>query len=77
VGYVTAIEEFDSASERYHLAAADFIKGNPEPYKALFSQGEDVTVANPFFPGRTRLGEGRRPDGTRLLSLERGRDCWL
>lgn len=47
---MTAVEEFDSAIERYHQAAADFIKGNPEPYKALFSQGEDVTVANPFFP---------------------------
>jgi len=47
---VTAIEEFGTAIERYHVAAADFIKGNPEPYKALFSQGEDVTVANPFFP---------------------------
>jgi ketosteroid isomerase-like protein len=47
---VTALEKFDVAIERYHLAAADFIKGNPEPYKALFSHGEDVTVANPFFP---------------------------
>lgn len=47
---VTAMEDFDAAIEQYHLAAADFIKGNPEPYKALFSQGDDVTVANPFFP---------------------------
>ena len=47
---MTALGKFDVAIERYHLAAADFIKGNPEPYKALFSQGEDVTVANPFFP---------------------------
>ena len=23
---------------------------NPEPYKALFSHREDVTLANPFFP---------------------------
>jgi ketosteroid isomerase-like protein len=47
---VTTAENFDAAIERYHLAAADFIKGNPEPYKALFSHGDDVTVANPFFP---------------------------
>jgi ketosteroid isomerase-like protein len=47
---MTAMEDFDAAIERYHLAAADFIKGDAEPYKALFSQTEDVTVANPFFP---------------------------
>jgi ketosteroid isomerase-like protein len=47
---MTAMEGFDAAIERYHLAAADFIKGDAEPYKALFSQREDVTVANPFFP---------------------------
>ena len=47
---MTEMEDFDAAIDRYHLAAAEFIKGNPEPYKALFSQGDDVTVANPFFP---------------------------
>jgi ketosteroid isomerase-like protein len=47
---VTATDDFDAAVERYHLAATEFVKGNPEPYKSLFSQGEDVTVANPFFP---------------------------
>jgi ketosteroid isomerase-like protein len=43
-------DEFDATVEQYHLAAAEFIKGNPEPYKSLFSQREDVTVANPFGP---------------------------
>jgi ketosteroid isomerase-like protein len=47
---VTATDDFDAAVEQYHLAAAEFVKGNPEPYKSLFSQGEDVTVANPFGP---------------------------
>jgi ketosteroid isomerase-like protein len=41
---------FDAAVEQYHVAAAEFVRGNPEPYKSLFSQGEDVTVANPFGP---------------------------
>jgi ketosteroid isomerase-like protein len=36
--------------EHYHAAAAEFVTGNPEPYKALFSQREDVTVGNPFGP---------------------------
>ena len=26
------------------------MRGNPEPYKGLFSHREDVTLANPFFP---------------------------
>jgi ketosteroid isomerase-like protein len=44
------MDDFDATIEQYHLAAGEFIKGNPEPYKALFCQGDDVTVANPFFP---------------------------
>jgi ketosteroid isomerase-like protein len=47
---MTTTEDFDRAVERYHRAAGEFVKGNAEPYKALFSHGEDVTVANPFFP---------------------------
>lgn len=35
---------------QYHAAAADFIKGDPEPYKRLFSQRDDVTLGNPFGP---------------------------
>jgi ketosteroid isomerase-like protein len=47
---MTTSEDFHAAVERYHQAAAKFVKGSNETYKALFSQGEDVTVANPFFP---------------------------
>ena len=36
--------------EHYHRAADEFIKGNPEPYKALFSRRADVTLGNPFGP---------------------------
>jgi ketosteroid isomerase-like protein len=42
--------ELEAALERYHAAAAEFIKGNVEPYKALFSQTDDVSLANPFNP---------------------------
>jgi ketosteroid isomerase-like protein len=42
--------DFDEVLERYHAAALDFLNGDPEPYTALFSQREDVTVANPFGP---------------------------
>jgi len=47
---MTTSEGFDAAVERYHAAAGEFVKGNAGPYKALFSHGEEVTVANPFFP---------------------------
>jgi len=47
-----AASDFDQMLEAYHLAAAEFVKGNPETYKTLFSQREDVTVANPFGPVR-------------------------
>jgi len=47
---VTPLEDFEAAMERYHLAAAEFVKGNPEPYKAMFSHQEDVTLGNPFGP---------------------------
>jgi ketosteroid isomerase-like protein len=42
--------DFDEVLERYHAAALEFLNGDPEPYSRLFSQREDVTVANPFGP---------------------------
>lgn len=42
--------DLDAVVEQYHLAAGEFVKGNPEPYKKLFSQREDVSLANPFAP---------------------------
>ena len=46
---MTALD-FDEVIEKYHLAAREFIKGNPEPYKKMFSRQEDVTLGNPFGP---------------------------
>ena len=42
--------DFDQAVEHYHRAADEFVKGNPEPYKMVFSHREDVSLANPFGP---------------------------
>ncbi len=36
--------------EGYHLALGEFMKGNPEPAKKLFSHRQDVTLANPYGP---------------------------
>lgn len=33
-----------------HVASRAFINGDPEPKKALFSRGDDVTLANPLGP---------------------------
>ena len=47
---MATVDDLDQAVEQYHLAAAEFIKGNPEPYKMVFSHQEDVSLANPFGP---------------------------
>ena len=47
---MSAVDDVDKLIDQYQLATAEFVKGNPEPYKALFSHREDVTLANPFFP---------------------------
>jgi ketosteroid isomerase-like protein len=43
-------KDFDAAVEQYHLAAREFVKGNPEPYKMVWSHRDDVTLGNPFGP---------------------------
>jgi ketosteroid isomerase-like protein len=47
---VTSVEDFEAAVDRYHLAAAEFVKGDPKPYEMMFSHREDVTLGNPFGP---------------------------
>jgi ketosteroid isomerase-like protein len=47
---MAAVDDVDKVLEQYQLATAEFVKGNPEPYKKMFSHREDVTLANPFFP---------------------------
>ena len=44
---VSAVEDFDEVVEQYHLAIGEFMKGNPEPAKEMFSHRDDVTLANP------------------------------
>jgi ketosteroid isomerase-like protein len=47
---VTAVDDLDEVVEQYHLALGEFMKGNPEPEKQIFSHQEDVTLANPLGP---------------------------
>ena len=47
---MSAADDVDELIERYQLGLDDFMKGDPEPVKALFSHREDVTLANPLGP---------------------------
>ncbi len=41
---------FDQAVKQNHLALAEFVKGDPEPLKTMYSRRDDVSLANPFGP---------------------------
>jgi ketosteroid isomerase-like protein len=47
---MSAVDEVDQLIEQWQLAAGEFVKGNPEPVKKLWSHKEDVTLANPYGP---------------------------
>jgi ketosteroid isomerase-like protein len=47
---MTTVDDLNQVLEQYRLASAEFVKGNPEPYKMVFSHQEDVTFANPYGP---------------------------
>jgi ketosteroid isomerase-like protein len=47
---MAAVDDVDQLIEQYQLALDEFVKGNPEPAKRLFSHREDVTLANPLGP---------------------------
>ena len=46
----TVEDDVDELIERYFRAQGEFLRGNPEPVKDLFSHREDVTLANPYGP---------------------------
>jgi ketosteroid isomerase-like protein len=47
---MAAVDDVDELIEQWQLAAGEFVKGNPEPVKRLWSRREDVTLANPYGP---------------------------
>jgi hypothetical protein len=50
---MTAVDDFDQLNEQYHLASGEFLKGNPEPVKKLWSHREHVSLAKPYGPSLT------------------------
>lgn len=55
--------------DRSHQALDAFMKGDAAPVLQLFSQREDVTLANPFDPPASGWGRGRRDGETGRYSL--------
>jgi ketosteroid isomerase-like protein len=51
-GRARALMGLDKFLDRYHRAADAFSRGDPEPVKELYSEADDVTLANPFGPAR-------------------------
>ena len=47
---MAAVDDVDLLIDQYQQALDEFMKGNPEPVKELFSHREDVTLANPLGP---------------------------
>ena len=47
---MTVVDDVDQLTEQYQLGLEEFMKGNPEPVKDLFSHRDDVTLANPLGP---------------------------
>jgi ketosteroid isomerase-like protein len=47
---VAAVDDVDELIEQYYRAQKEFLRGNPDPVKKLFSHREDVTLANPYGP---------------------------
>jgi ketosteroid isomerase-like protein len=47
---MAAVDDVDELIEQYHRVQREFLRGNPQPVKDLFSHREDVTLANPYGP---------------------------
>jgi ketosteroid isomerase-like protein len=47
---MTAENNVDELLAQFDLAVDDFLKGNPEPGKKVYSHRQDVTLANPLGP---------------------------
>ena len=47
---MSAVDDVDELIERFHQVQGEFVKGNPEPVKQLWSHAEDVTLNNPLSP---------------------------
>jgi hypothetical protein len=71
---MAAVDDVDELIEQYYRAQREFLRGNPEPVKDLFSHTEDVTLANPYGPpvrGWERISLRLRSMPHRLAGMAR------
>ena len=47
---MSAEDNVDELIKQYNVAVGEFLKGNPEPVKKMWSHRLDVTLANPLGP---------------------------
>src|SRR5919112_2972782 len=47
---MAAVDDLDQVLEQWHPTSDEFLKGDPEPVKKMWSHREDVTLANPYGP---------------------------
>ena len=47
---MATVDDVDQLLEQWHPASGEFLKGNPEPVKKMWSHREDVTLANLYGP---------------------------
>jgi uncharacterized protein (TIGR02246 family) len=47
---MASVDDVCELIEQYYRAQREFLRGNPETVKDLFSHREDVTLANPYGP---------------------------
>jgi ketosteroid isomerase-like protein len=47
---MASVDDVGELIEQYYRAQREFLRGNPEPVKNLFSRRDDVTLANPYGP---------------------------
>jgi hypothetical protein len=70
---MAAVNDVDQLIEQFHLGQGEFVKGNPEPCKKLFSRREDVTLNNPLYPSRAWVGAGCCDYGACRITVQRWR----
>lgn len=42
--------DLENVLDQYKIATSEFLKGNPDNYKRMFSHSDDVTLSNPMYP---------------------------
>jgi ketosteroid isomerase-like protein len=64
------METFDQAVEEYHAGLREFVNGQPERVRQMFSDRDDVLLCNPFRPfakGPEEVTEATRRAGSNFV----------